>query len=151
MQTTPGDPTKSGEKSLDQYLPKKKIDGTEKFVKSSKEDQAKAATVSVSSLYASAALSSNRISGPDGKVYKNEGQGWSHYSDGDWTTMQAIAQEQPVEPRPQTKAGTQNQQRWLPAHRRTLSRSELDRQDLARLEGMDQYSKYRIQQEAKEQ
>lgn len=151
MQTTPGDPTKSGEKSLDQYLPKKKIDGTEKFVKTSKEDQAKANTVSVSSLYASAALSSNRISGPDGKVYKNEGQGWSHYSDGNWTTMQAIAQEQPVEPRPQTRTTGQNQQRWLPAHKRTLSRSELDRQDLARLEGMDQYSKYRMQQDAREQ
>ena len=150
MQTTPGDPTKTGEKSLDQYLPKKKVDGTEKFVKSSKEDQAKATTVSASSLYASATLSSNRISGPDGKVYKNEGQGWSHYSDGDWTTMQAIAQEQPVEPRPQRKAETQNQQRWMPAHKRTLSRSELDRQEMARLEGMDQYSKYRIQQDGKE-
>ena len=151
MQTTPGDPTKTGEKSLDEYLPKKKVDGTEKFVKTSKAEQAKASTVSASSLYASATLSSNRISGPDGKVYKNEGQGWSHYSDGNWTTMQAIAQEQPVEPRPQTRTTGQNQQRWLPAHKRTLSRSELDRQDLARLEGMDQYSKYRMQQEAREQ
>jgi hypothetical protein len=150
LQTTPGDPSVTAEKSLDKYLPKKKVDGTEKFVKTSKEDQAKANTVSASSLYAGATLSSNRISGPDGKVYKNEGQGWSHYSDGDWTTMQAIAREQPVEPRSQKKTETQNQQRWLPAHKRTLSRSELDRQELARLEGMDQYSKYRVMQDAKE-
>jgi len=150
LQTTPGDPSVTAEKSLDKYLPKKKIDGTEKFVKTSKEDQAKATTVSASSLYAGATLSSNRISGPDGKVYKNEGQGWSHYSDGDWTTMQAIAREQPVEPRSQKKTETQNQQRWLPAHKRTLSRSELDRQELARLEGMDQYSRYRVMQDAKE-
>jgi len=151
LQTTPGDPSVTAEKSLDQYLPKKKVDGTEKFVKTSKEDQAKATTVSASSLYVSAALSSNRFSGPDGKVYKREDQGWSHYNDGDWSTMQAIAREQPVEPRPQKKSETQNQQRWLPAHKRTLSRSELDRQEVARLEGMDQYSKYRMMQEKKEQ
>jgi hypothetical protein len=83
-------------------------------------------------------------------VYKHEDQGWSHYNDGDWSTMQAIAKEQPVEPRPQHNAATQ-QQRWLPAHKRTLSRSELDRQETARLEGMDQYSKYRMMQESKEQ
>ena len=150
LQTTPGDPSVTAEKSLDQYLPKKKVDGTEKFVKTSKEDQAKATTVSASSLYVGAALSSNRFSGPDGKVYKHEDQGWSHYNDGDWSTMQAIAREQPVEPRPQHNAATQ-QQRWLPAHKRTLSRSELDRQDRARIEGMDQYSKYRMMQESKEQ
>jgi len=151
MQTTPGDPTKTGEKSLDQFLPKKKVDGTEKFVKTSKADQVKSPGVSASSLYASASLSSNRFSGSDGEVYKREDQEWKQYNDGNWSTMRAIAREQPVEARPQRRPETGNQERWLPAHKRTLSRSELDRQELARLEGMDQYSKYRIQQDAKEQ
>jgi len=151
LQATPGDPTVKAEESLDKYLPKKKIDGTEKFVKTTKEDQTKATTVSASSLYAGATLSSNRIAGPDGKVYKHEDQGWSHYSDGDWTTMQAIAREQPVELQSQKNTETQNQQTWLPAHKRTLSRSELDRQELARIEGLDQYSKYRLMQDAKKQ
>ena len=151
MQTTPGDPTKTGEKSLDEFLPKKKVDGTEKFVKTSKADQAKAPAVSASSLYASASLSSNRFSGSDGEVYKREDQEWKQYNDGNWSTMNAIAREQPVEARPQRRPETSTRERWLPAHKRTLSRSELDRQELARLEGMDQYSKYRMKQEAKEQ
>jgi len=37
---------------------------------------------------------------------------------------------------------------WLPAHKRTLSRAELDRQELARIEGMDNYSKYRMQKKS---
>lgn len=151
LQTTPGDPAVKAEESLDKYLPKKKVDGTEKFVKTTREDQTKATALSASSLYASSTLSSNRISGPDGKVYKHEDEGWSHYSDGDWTTMQAIAREQPVEPGSQRNTVSQNQQTWLPAHKRTLSRSELDRQALARLEGLDQYSKYRVMQDTKEQ
>ena len=151
MQTTPGDPTKTGEQSLDQFLPKKKTDGTEKFVKTSKEDQAKPAKVSAASLYANVSLSSDRFAGPDGEVYKREDQEWSQYSDGNWTTMQAIAKEQPVEPRPQQKPETRYRQGYIPAHKRTLSRSELDRQERARLEGMDQYSKYRMEKEAKQQ
>jgi len=151
MQTTPGDPAKTGEKSLDEFLPKKKVDGTEKFVKTSKADQAKSPAVSASSLYASTSLSSNRFSGSEGEVYRREDQEWKQYNDGNWSTMRAIARDQPVEARPQRKSETGNQQQWLPAHKRTLSRSELDRQEMARLEGMDQYSKYRMQQDAKEQ
>ena len=151
LQTTPGDPSKTEEKSLDEYLPKNKVDGTEKFVKTSRADQEKVARVSASSLYASATLSSNRFSDPDGNVYKHEDEGWSHYKDGNWKTMQAIARDQPVEPRPQQTPETQYRQGFIPAHKQTLSRSELDRQEMARIEGMDQYSKYRMQQEAKNQ
>ena len=151
LQTTPGDPSKSEEKSLEQYLPKKKVDGTEKFVKTSKVDQKKATRVTASSLYASASISSNRISDSDGNVYKHEDEGWSHYDDGNWNTMQAIARDQPVEPRPQPKPEVQYRRGYVPAHKQTLSRSELDRQNMARNEGMDQYSKYRMKQEAREQ
>ncbi|MDX2416637.1 MAG: hypothetical protein QNK19_04160 [Xanthomonadales bacterium] len=151
LQTTPGDPSRAEDQSLEKYLPKKKVDGTEKFVKTSKADQAKVPKVSASSLYASASLSSNRFSDPDGNVYKHEDDGWSHYKDGNWKTMQAIAREQPVEPRPQQRPETQYRQGFIPAHKQTLSRSELDRQDRARIEGMDQYSKYRMKQEAKDQ
>jgi len=151
MQTTPGDPTKTGEQSLDEFLPKKKIDGTEKFVKTSEADRTKSTGISASSLYASASLSSNRFSGSEGEVYKREDQEWQEYNDGNWSTMRAIAAEQPVQARPQRKSETGAQQRWLPAHKRTLSRGELDRQEIARLEGMDQYSKYRMQQDAKKQ
>lgn len=151
MQTTPGDPTKTTEKSLDQFLPTKKVDGTEKFVKTSKDDQAKPAKVSASSLYASASLSSDRFSGPDGEVYKRENQEWSQHDGDNWSTMQAIARDQPVEARPQQNPETGDQDRWLPAHKRTLSRSELDRQEMARIEGMNQYSKYRMTLESKQQ
>ena len=96
-------------------------------------------------------LSSNRFAGPDGEVYKREDQQWSQYDDGDWTTMQAITRQQPVDRRSSQKNEAQKQQGWLPAHKRTLSRSELDRQELARLEGMDQYSKYRMSKEASNQ
>jgi hypothetical protein len=97
-------------------------------------------------------LSSGRFSGPDGEVYrKNEGQQWSQYSDGNWETMQAIESAQPVERRPQQRPERQNTNTWIPAHKRTLSRSELDRQELARLEGMDNYSKYRMQKESEGQ
>jgi len=144
LQTTPVDPAASAEKSLDEFLPRKQADGTETFVKTSKDDKAKSAGVSAASLYAGAALSSNRFSGPDGEVYKRDGQQWSQYSDGSWTTMQAMAKEQPIAAQTQQNPEAKNQQGWLPAHKRILSRSELDRQELARLEGMDQYSKYRM-------
>ena len=65
--------------------------------------------------------------------------------------MQAIAREQPVEPRPQQRPDTRYRQGFVPAHKQTLSRSELDRQEMARVEGMDQYSKYRMEQESKQQ
>ena len=151
LQTTPGDPTRSKEQSLEEFLPKKKADGTEKFVRVNKDSVSQPAKVSAASLYAGAALSSNRYSGPDGNVYKREDKGWSHYSDGNWDTMQAIAREQPVERRAKQRPDPKEYERYLPAHKRTLSRSDLDRQELARLEGMDQYSKYRMKQEAKEQ
>jgi hypothetical protein len=151
LQTTPGDPTKTAEKSLDQFLPKKKSDGTEKFVKTSTDGEAKPVKVSASSLYASASLSSNRFSGPDGEVYKREGQEWSQYSEGNWDTMQAIGQNQHNEARPQQRSEVQYRRGYVPAHKKTLSRSDLDRQELARLEGMDNYSKYRMKKESSEQ
>ena len=148
LQTTPGDPTKTADKSLDKFLPKKKIDGTEKFVKTSQENADKPARVSAASLYASTTLSSNRFSGPDGEVYKHEGQQWSQYNEGNWATMQAIEKEQRVYSQSPQRSEPQKNERWLPAHKRTLSRSELDRQELARLEGMDNYSKYRMKKDA---
>jgi len=50
--------------------------------------------------------------------------------------------------RPQQRQETRKYERLLPAHKRTLSRSELDQQELARLEGMDNYSKYRMEKES---
>lgn len=151
LQTTPGDPSKSKEQSLEAYLPKKKADGTEQFVRVDKNSTAGPAGISAASLYAGAALSSSRYAGPDGKVYKREDKQWSHYSEGNWDTMQAIAREQPVEARQKQSPNPEAYERFLPAHKRTLSRSELDRQELARIEGMDQYSKYRMEQESKRQ
>lgn len=151
MQTTPGDPSKSKEKSLEQYLPKKKADGTEKFVHMDKASGTGPAKISAASLYAGATLSSNRYSGPDGKVYQREDKEWRHYDDGNWDTMQAIAREQPVEARPKQRPNPKDYERYLPAHKRTLSRSELDRQEMARVEGMDHYSEYRMKQESKQQ
>ncbi|MCP4044745.1 MAG: hypothetical protein GY732_02005 [Gammaproteobacteria bacterium] len=148
LQTTPGDPRETSEKSLDEFLPKKKVDGKEAFVKTSKADAAKPAKVSASSLYASTTLSSNRFAGPDGEVYKREGQEWSQYSEGNWDTMRAMQQKQPYEPRPQQKQEKQYYRGYVPAHKKTLSRGELDRQEMARLEGMDNYAKYRIQQDS---
>ena len=83
-------------------------------------------------------------------MYKREDKNWSQYDDGNWNTMQAIARQQPVESRSRPKAEAQNMDRFLPAHKRTLSRSELDRQEMARIEGMDQYSKYRTQRDSGE-
>ncbi len=148
LQTTPGDPSEAADRSLDQFLPKKKVDGKEQFVKTSKEDAAKAATISASSLYASTSLSSNRFSGPDGEVYKHEGEEWAQYSEGNWDTMNAMQQKQQYEPRPQQKKQTRNYGGYVPAHKKTLSRAELDRQELARLEGMENYSKYRMEKES---
>jgi len=148
MQTTPGDPRGAPEKSLDKFLPKKKVDGKEDFVKTSKEDTAKPATISASSLYASTTLSSNRFAGPEGEVYKREGQEWSQYSEGNWDTMNAMQQQQRYEPRPQQKQETRNYRGYVPAHKKTLSRGELDRQEMARMEGMDNYSKYRMEKDS---
>jgi len=148
LQTTPGDPSETGEKSLDAFLPKKKVDGTETFIDTSKDGSAEPVKISASSLYMSSTLSSNRFSGPNGEVYKHEDQEWSQYNEGNWTTMQAMEQNQRYEPRPQQRPESQANERWLPAHKRTLSRAELDRQELARLEGMDNYSKYRMEKES---
>ena len=149
LQTTPGDPSKSKEQGLEQYLPKKKADGTEKFVHTDKATGT--AKLSAASLYAGATLSSNRYSGPDGKVYQREDKEWRHYDEGNWDTMQAIAREQPVKAAPKQRPNPESYERYLPAHKRTLSRSELDRQEMARIEGMDQYSEYRMKQESKQQ
>lgn len=149
LQTTPGDPSRSKEQGLEQYLPKKKADGTEKFVHTDKTTGT--ARISAASLYAGATLSSNRYSGPDGKVYQREDKEWRHYDEGNWDTMQAIAREQPVKAPPKQRPNPESYERYLPAHKRTLSRSELDRQEMARIEGMDQYSEYRMKQESKQQ
>ncbi len=147
LQTTPGDPSETAERSLDEFLPKKKSDGKEEFIDTSKD--VKPAKISASSLYMSSTMSSNKFSGPDGGVYqREEGQEWSQYSEGNWTTMNAIQQNQRLEPRPQQQPETGNYNRFVPAHKRTLSRSELDAQELARLEGMENYSKYRMENEA---
>ncbi len=151
LQTTPGDPTQTSEKSLDKFLPKKKADGTEKFVHTTGGTADGPPGVSAASLYAGATLSSNRFSGSNGEVYQREDEGWSQHGSDGWTTMQAIAQEQPREARPQQRPETQVQQGFVPAHKKTLSRSDLDRQELARLEGMDQYSKYLMAKDSKQQ
>lgn len=148
LQTTPGDPAKAAETSLDNFLPKKKVDGTEKFEKISEEDAARPARLSASSLMVDVTLSSNRFSGPQGEVYKREGDEWQQYRGGNWAAMDAMQQQYRQAPQPQQKTEVQNSGKWIPAHKKTLSRSELDRQELARLEGMDNYAKYRMEKES---
>jgi len=148
LQTTPGDPAENADRSLDKFLPKKKSDGEEKFTDTSKDGVAKPAKLSASSLYASTSLSSTRFAGPDGEVYKREDKEWHQYSDGNWNTMQAMEQDYRNSTRTQQRPETRKYEPLLPAHKRTLSRSELDQQELARLEGMDNYSKYRMEKES---
>jgi len=146
------DPSETEERSLDKFLPKKKETGTEEFIDTSKDGVAKPAAISASSLYAgSASLSSSRYSGPDGEVYQREGQQWSQYSEGNWNTMHSLEQEYRTPSRPQPKPESQQYQRYVPAHKKTLSRAELDRQELARLEGMDNYAKYRMDKDSEKQ
>ena len=149
LQTTPGDPSKTAERSLDEFLPKKKTTGNEEFIDTTKD--AKPPALSASSLYGMSTLSSNKFSGPNGEVYKREeDKEWSQYSEGNWNTMNSMQQNQRLEPRPQQRPEVNNPNRFVPAHRKVLSRSELDRQEMARLEGMDNYSKYRMEQDAKQ-
>lgn len=145
LQTTPGDPAEADKNSLDKFLPKKKVSGADEFIDTSKDGVAKPAAISASSLYASSSLTSSRFSGPDGQVYKHENQQWSQYGNGNWNTMQAMEQEYRNATRTQQRPETRSYSGFVPAHKRTLSRSELDRQELARLEGMDNYSKYRME------
>lgn len=147
-QTTPGDPSVKEDNSLEKFLPAKKADGTEKFVKTEKSEGGGEAKITASSLYTSSTLSSNMFSGPGGEVYKHEDEQWQQYSEGNWSTMQAMEQEYRQTGRPRQRRDTRTNERWLPAHKRTLSRSELDEQELARIEGMENYSKYRMRQEA---
>jgi len=88
------------------------------------------------------------FSGPDGEVYKHEDQEWSQYSEGNWATMQVMEQQNRNATRPQQRRERQSSNQWLPAHKRSLSRAELDRQELARLEGMENYSKYRMEKDS---
>ncbi len=149
LQTTPGDPSEVAERSLDEFLPKKTTTGNEEFIDTSKDPKPPA--LSASSLYGMSAISSNKYSGPNGEVYKHEeGKEWSQYSEGNWNTMNSMQQYQQLEPRPQQQPGADNPHRFVPAHKKVLSRSELDQQKLARLEGMDNYSKYRMEQDAKQ-
>jgi hypothetical protein len=148
LQTAPGDPSKAAGNSLDNFLPKKQIDGTETFVKTTQEDAARPAKITASSLFAGAALSSKRFSGPDGGVYKREGEEWRQYDQGNWATMGAMQPQVRQTPRPQQRNEVPARGGWVPAHKKTLSRSELDRQELARLEGMETYSKYRMEKES---
>jgi hypothetical protein len=146
LQTTPGDPSKVDENSLDQFLPKKRASGNEEFVDTSKD--AKPAKLSASSLYMGSTSTSNTYSGPNGEVYKrDENESWSQYSEGNWETMNAMQQNQQLAPRPQRRKEAANPNRFIPAHKKTLSRGELDQQEMARLEGMDNYSKYRMEQD----
>lgn len=150
LQTTPGDPSKTSERSLDEFLPDKKSDGTEQFADTSKDDTAGKPVVSASSLYASSTLSSNMFSGPNGDVYKRENDDWREYNDGSWSTNERMKRGYQLQNQP-VRQDQKTAERWLPAHKRTLSRGELDRQELARIEGMDNYSKYRMQKEAEKQ
>jgi hypothetical protein len=148
LQTTPGNPAEAASKSLDEFLPKKKIDGSEEFIKTSKEGVAMPAKVSASTLYSSVALAPNLFSGPDGEVYKHENQEWSQYGEGNWIKIQSPGADTQPSSQLRQNREAQSNERWLPAHKRTLSRSELDRQKMARLEGMDNYSKYRMEKSA---
>jgi len=150
LQTSPGDPAVGNGRSLDAFLPKKQADGTEKFTPTRTDGETAPTGVTASSLYAGAMLSSNRYSGPDGEVYRHEGEQWSQYGEGDWTAMQAIASQQPVDRQAVQAREAEQPQGWVPARKRSLSRSELDRQALARIEGMEQYSNYLMQKEAVE-
>jgi hypothetical protein len=150
LQTKPGDPSETAEKSLDEFLPAKKSDGTEKFVQTSQDKNGGNPSVSASSLYASSALSSNMFSGPDGEVYKSENDDWHQYNDGSWSTSERLKRGYQLKNQPVRQEQNKTEP-WLPAHKKTLSRSELDRQELARLEGLDNYSKYRMQKESEKQ
>ena len=83
----------------------------------------------------------------DGEVYQREGEQWQQYSDGNWETMKAIGQSRPVPAQPRSATKKETTQGFVPAHKRTLSRSELDRQELARLEGFENYARYRLEKE----
>jgi hypothetical protein len=149
LQTTPGDPSETADRSLDKFLPKQKSDGKEVFIDTSKD--VKPVAISASSLYMSSMLSSNKFSGPNGEVYKHdESQQWSQYNEGNWNTLQASEQNQRLESIPRQPPDSGNYNRFIPAHKRSLSRAELDRQALARLEGMDNYSKYRMEKDSRQ-
>ena len=148
LQTTPGNPAETASRSLDAFLPKKEADGKEEFVSTRQDGAVGPAKISAASLYTSTTLSSNRFSGPGGEVYKREDQQWSQYSDGNWRTMQALEQQYRGTSQPQRRPESNTGERWLPAHKRSLSRAELDRQELARLEGMETYSKYRMEKDS---
>ncbi len=150
LQTTPVEPSKSKVNKLDQFLPEKQSDGTDVFTKTTRAEAKKATKVTAESLYASSALSSNLFSGPDGQVYKKNDNQWARHDNGGWSTMESMEADlnlNAANRRPET----QTAERWLPAHKRTLSRAELDEQNRARLEGMDNYSKYRMQKESEQQ
>jgi hypothetical protein len=148
LQTTPG--IKSDTGSLDRFLPKDNhVDGTESFTRVTEEETAAASKVSAVSLYASTSLSSSRFSGRDGEVYKKEGEEWRHYREGDWREV-SETQRNAVLPSSSDKSKSGQAEPWLPAHKRVLSRSELDEQALSRLEGMDNYAKYRMEKDFKQ-
>ena len=87
------------------------------------------------------------FSGPNGEVYKHENDDWHEYNDGSWSTTQRMNRGYNLQNQP-LRQEQQAREPLLPAHKKTLSRGELDRQELARIEGMDNYSKYRMQKEA---
>jgi len=150
LQTTPGDPAETAERSLDEFLPAKKPKGNEKFIDTSKDEAVGKKVVSASSLYASSSLSSNMFSGPDGEVYKRDDDEWQQYNDGSWSTAERRKRGYGLQNQPMRQEQPQRE-RLLPAHKKTLSRGELDRQEMARIEGMDNYSKYRMEKESGEQ
>ena len=87
------------------------------------------------------------FSGPNGEVYKREENEWQHYDDGSWSNAERSKRGYDLQNRP-TQQEVQYDNRIIPAHKKTLSRGELDRQELARIEGMDNYSKYRMETES---
>ena len=146
LQTTPGDPSDTADRSLDEFLPAKESDGSEEFIKTSKAAVNSKASLSASSLYASSTLSSNMFSGPNGEVYKRDNNEWQQYNDGSWSTAERRKRGYELHNRP-VQQEQQYATGFIPAHKKTLSRGELDRQELARTEGMDNYAKYRMEKD----
>jgi hypothetical protein len=146
LQTTPADPADDADRSLDEFLPAKVSDGTEEFVETNPMDTDKPVSLSASSLYAGSTLSSNMFSGADGEVYKYDNDEWKQYNDGSWSTAERRKRGYELQNQP-TREQQDSINRFIPAHRKELSRGELDRQELARTEGMDNYAKYRMETE----
>ena len=150
FQTSPGRKSDNEPISPELYQPDRVSDGTEKPVEITQSDGYQATSNLAHSLYLSSTLSSNMFSGRNGEVYKHENDEWEQYDEGNWSTMQEMQKQHRIE-EPLRRPSPPASQGWLPAHKRTLSIAELDRQQLARLEGMDNYSRHRMRKESQAQ